>query len=219
MAYETVAQLKEEVLAKCQDASFVTDIIVRYLNQAMKDISGRVQLPALESSSTVTTSTTLYYVAMPSNFQRNLYACHSDTNDTWIPVYASLADLERRFATLDSAGRVQGVALQGSNIYYQRCPSMAETLKVYYLKQPTALTSASTPNELPESFSRDLLVNYALKHVFLVKAARDDRFTAFADAYDTAFNQAMDALTLSIGPERKTPTPIVDEMGLEGYLY
>lgn len=219
MAYETVTELKEEVLARCRDASFVTANIVRYLNQAMKEISGLVQLPALETSSTVTTSTTLYYVSMPTGYQRNLYACHSDTNHTWIPIYASLPDLERRFSQLDTAGRVQGVAVQGSNIHYQRCPSTAETLKLYYLKNPTALTSASSPNELPEPFSRDLLVNFCLSQIFMVKAERDPKFVDMAGKYSRLYAEKLDGLLMAYGPERKVPTSVPDEMGLDGYLY
>jgi len=175
-----------------------------------------VQLPALESDDAVTTSTTEYFVAMPTDYQRKLYACYSETYLVWIPVYESLVDLERRFTNiLNQTGRVVAVAPMGDYLVYQRCPSSPETLHVFYMAKPTVITSSSTPSELPESLSRPLLTNYCLKEIFSIKSLRDEKFQKFADLYTQNFNENMAALKNLIGPERRPAITPPDEMGLD----
>jgi hypothetical protein len=181
----------------------------------MKEISGRVQLPALDSTDTVTTSITLYSVALPTTFQRNLYKCHNDTQNRWVKVYDNLSDLERHYAVLTQTGYISGVATEGANLHYQRIPSSAEVLKLYFLKQPTVLTSTSTPNELPDEFSRSLLIDYTLKEIFLVKSMRDPNFLKMFDMFNTMFEGELTKLDRRLGPERRPPVDTTDEMGLD----
>ncbi len=214
MAYDTVSTLKAEILAKCQDAAFGPKV-VEYLNDCMREVSGRVQLPSLLSSSHVHTSTTLAYVSMPTDFQRNLYKCFSNTNSRWIKVYDSLADLHSRFSTLDQGGAVSGVVEQGGTLYYQRLPGTAEQLDLYYLKIPTVITASSTPGEIPEEFSKPLFVSYALKEIFLVKAIREQGMADAATLYQQRFEQELGKLISRLGPERRPAVGVNDEMNLD----
>ena len=214
MSYDTVTTLKADILARCQDAAFGPKV-VEYLNDCMRELSGRAQLPALLSSGSLTTSTSYSYISMPTNFQRKLYKCYSSTNDRWIKVYDSLSDLHSRFSVLDQGGAVCGVVEQGGTLYYQRRPSTAESLDVYYLKDPTAITASSSPSEIPEEFSKPLFTTYALKEIFLVKSVRDANMASFAQMYTNRFEQEMAKLIARLGPELRPAETVQDEMNLD----
>lgn len=212
---ETVTELRDEILAQCQDSSFTSTRILRYLNDCVKHVSSVVQLPALEDSDTVTTDTSLAYKAMPADYQRHLYKCHSDTHNRWVKIYESLPMLDMRFTDLTTAGDVVGVTVQGSNLHYRRIPSSAETLRLYFLKKPTTLTTASTVSDIPESFVRGLMVNFTLREIFKVKGARDGAFLENANLYGKIFGDELNRLQMFLGAERKPPVDVPDELGLD----
>ena len=66
------------------------------------------------------------------------------------------------FSRLDLAGRVIGVAVYGSRLYFQRIPSTIETLRISFYEQPTAMTlTTSTPDCLPDHLATQLLLSYS----------------------------------------------------------
>ena len=213
MASETVSQLKDEILARCQDSSVSLSRVIRYLNDCQKYVSSIVQLPLLETTGTVTTPAAANSVAMPADYQRKLYKCNTATNNRWVKVFESKADLDRRFSDTDLTGNIVGVAVQGSSLHYQR--RAVETLTLYYLKQPTALTGLSSQTTcIPEPFVRGLMVNFALKEIFAIKAMRQPEAQTFHDLYTNNFNEEMARLKDHLGPERIPPIDAPDEMGL-----
>lgn len=211
MAHETVTELRDEILAKSQDSSFTLAHIIRYLNQGLQEVSARVQLPALVAidGTTITTSASLNYVALPTNFQRNLYKCHSLTRNADVKIYPSPAALDKLFADVDESGSVYGVAEYGSYIYYQK--RAAESLQIYYLKEPTLLTAGtSQPTDLPMEHVRGLLVNYALKEIFMNK-----REFQVADVYRKLYESEISMLETRLGAERKPTTEVEDVLNLD----
>jgi hypothetical protein len=213
LSIETVSQLKDEILARCQDSSFTFARILRYLNDCQKHVSSLVQLPNLEATGTVTTSSSVNYVSMPTDYQRKLYKCNSSTNNRWIKVYESKAAMDRFFSDTDLSGSIVAVTVQGSQLHYQRRSS--EELTLYYLKKPTDLTGENSQTEcIPEPFVRGLMVNFALKEIFSIKSVRTPEAKEFHDLYSTNFNEEMDRLREYLGPERQAPIEVPDEMGL-----
>lgn len=213
MSIETVSQLKDEILAKCQDSSFSTSRIIRYLNDCQKYVSSIVQLPRLETTGTVTTSSSANYVSMPTDYQRKLYKAHSTTHNRWIKVYVSKSDMDRFFPDIDQSGAIKAVAVQGRYLHYQK--RAEESLTLYYLKQPTELTELnSQPDSVPEEFVRGLMVNFTLKEIFAIKAQRQPEAVQFHNLYQTNFTEEMARLKEHLGPERTAPIEAPDAMGL-----
>jgi hypothetical protein len=214
MAHATVSELRDEILAKSRDSSYTLAHIIRYLNQGLQAVSTRVQLPALIAvdGSTITTSSSANYVALPTNFQRNLYKAHSTTNNRDLKVFNSPAALDKLFTDLDLTGDLVGVAEYGAYLYYQK--RSAEVVQIYYMKEPTLLTLASSqPTDIPEEHVRGLLVSYALKEIFMNRKEYDQ-----ADVYRKEFEGEIGRLEARIGPERRPSVSVDDVLNLD-YLY
>lgn len=159
------------------------------------------------------------YVPLPSNYQKNLFKCYSDTRNRWVHVYGSLRLLLREFSYVDRSGAVRGVAVRGSNLHYQLIPSSPETLYIYYYRKPTDMSDDDdTPDGIPESYHEDLLINFALKWIYSeIEDGIEGRKvnTAF---HQGEFDKAFAKLSAFLGPEDKEPYEVTDELGLEGYL-
>jgi len=132
-----------------QDSIFTSERILDYLNQAQRQIAGGMlimypdktqvissPLPDLSTNSELTTSTTLPYISMPSDYGRNLFFLVSSTNELEIILCDSYAELLRMYPNLDNTSRVVAAAVSGKLLYSQGYPSTAETLVAYYHRLP-----------------------------------------------------------------------------------
>jgi len=216
---ETQTTLLAEVDRIIQDDSYTEAIQLSFLNQAMQDVAGLVLLPELETSSAVSTSITLSYVALPSNYQRNLFDCYNSTRSWHIKIYGSLVLLNRNFQQLDQAGSIQGVAIRGTNLHYQRIPSTSESLTLFYYRPPVDMASGATePDGIPQHLARPLLVHGACKGIYS-EIEEDIKGKKVNTLYhEGEYNKALAKLIAFVGPEAKAPVDIQDELALEGYL-
>ena len=216
---ETQTTLLAEVDRIIQDDSYTEAIQLSFLNQAMQDVAGLVLLPDLETSSAVTTSTTLSYVAMPSDYQRNLFDCYNSTRSWHVEIKGSFRLLTRMFQQLDQAGSIQGVAVRGTNLHYQRIPSTAESLTLYYYRPPVDMASGATePDGIPQHLARPLLVHGACKGIY-GEIEEDIKGNKVNTLYhETEYTKALGKLIAFVGPENRAPIEIQDELGLESYL-
>jgi hypothetical protein len=134
----TQANLITDLTRIIQDDSYDSTEQLAFLNQAIQEIAGdpEVLLPDLETEAEVTTDTSNPYVALPSNYQKNLFYVYNATKYWEVAIRASLGDLIRRFHKLDQGGTITGVAIRGKYLHYQRIPSSAETLELRYYRKP-----------------------------------------------------------------------------------
>jgi len=132
-----------------QDTTFSSARILQYLNQGQRQIAGGIflqypdrtqlissPLPELETDDDLTTSTTVPYIDLPSDFGRALVALVSATNELRIEVLGSLTELLSYYPELDNTNRVTLAAVRGKRLYYQGYPSTAETLTAFYYRNP-----------------------------------------------------------------------------------
>jgi len=168
MALPTVQDLIDEIDEDLNDDSFSTAKKLTVLNDVQREIATDNDLPALALNTTVATSLTLSYVAMPAGFQKKLYKVYSVTEKQDVRILPSLADLHAEYvASIDQSGAVEGVALFGSKLHYQHIPTGAETLRLFYYGIPTEMTEMDdTPTALPEPLAKDLLLHGALFKLF-----------------------------------------------------
>ena len=132
-----------------QDSAFTSARILDYLNQGIRQIAGGVMirypdgtqvfsspLPLLSTVSSLTTSTSLAYIDLPSDFGRNLYVLVSSTNEVQITIEPSFAHFMMMYPNLDSTNQVVCACIRGRLLFYQGYPSTAETLVPYYYRTP-----------------------------------------------------------------------------------
>jgi len=299
VAHETVAELTTEIIGRVQDPSFTSARILRYLNQAMKEIAGhpRVLLPELSTSADRSTDTALAYVDMPSDYQKKLYYAHSLTLNREVKVYGSYPQLLKNLSVIDQAGRVIGIAVRGSYLWYQRIPtasctltaetisftetgsiiadsakvlystgfragdiltisgstsndgtytmvsvesdgtqlvvsedltdevageeitiSCGEKLRLHYYKKPTTLSASQDPDELPEHFCRDLLVNFVCGEIFKIKAMANAAYITAKNEYQSYYGESLAKLIAYLGPEEDLAASIGDDSEFDSYL-
>lgn len=145
----TQAKLIEGVKEIIQDTAFTSARILDYLNQGVRQIAGGMllvypdgtqvlssPLPDLSTNSELTTSITLPYISMPTDYGRNLFFLVSSTNELEIVLYESYADFMKDYANLDSTSKVLAAVVRGKLLYYQGYPGTAETLVAYYHRTP-----------------------------------------------------------------------------------
>ncbi len=143
------ANLIKGVKEIIQDTTFGSDRILDYLNQGQRQIAGGIfmrypdrtqvissPLPDLSVNSELTTSTSLAYISMPSDYGRNLFFLVSSTNELEIELYDSYTELLRIYPNLDDTNRVVAAAVRGKLLFYQGYPGTAETLVAYYHRNP-----------------------------------------------------------------------------------
>lgn len=156
--------LQDEVYIGLKDASSeVIDRIPMMINQARNEISAEVELPALRVLSSLNTIPGQAWVALPTgNAQRLLFVGTSSGRIS--AVDGGLVDLLSVYPALDQVSAVEYVALEGSVLYYQGSPAVAQALIIYYTTFPTAMSNSSDqPTELPEPLQRGLILHKTLE--------------------------------------------------------
>lgn len=156
--------LQDEVYIGLKDSSQeVIDRIPDMINQARNEIAAEVELPALRVLSSLNTIPGQAWVALPSgNAQRLLFIGTSSGRIS--VVEGGLVDLLSVYPLLDQVSDVEYVALEGSVIYYQGSPAVAQAMVVYYTVFPTPMSAAGDqPTELPEPLQRGLILHKTLE--------------------------------------------------------
>jgi len=211
----TAKALIAEVRRIVQDSSYGDSTILGFLNQAINEVAGdpRVLLNDLEDQEDVTTSTTLSYVALPSDYQKNLFRCYNASKYWPVKVYASLDALYNMFTRLDTGGAIDGVTVVGANLHYQRIPSATETLQLHFYREPTDMDALSdTPDGIPSHLQKPLLVNYAAMEIYS-EIEQDIQGKKVNTAYyQVKFAEAMVKLIGFIGPVATKPIHIGEEI-------
>ncbi len=157
------------------------DITAR-INAAVTSIAGGLRMPdgqfsppmpGLFDTDTVTTSTSLPYVSLPSDYQRSVVlVADSNGNQIYGPKGGGY-DAFRMFLrqspdkALDQAGSISMVCVNGSRLYYQGIPSAAKTLTVHFYRTPEDMSEgADTPDGLPSHLSERLITHFVCKEIY-----------------------------------------------------
>jgi len=218
----TLLELTNLVSTIIDDKSLDADI-PEYLNQGINEIAAGMSstlgsfatppLPELFTIETKDTSTSAAFVAMPTTFQRNLQFV-ADSSGREIDIYDSMIEFAQDYPLMDKTGRVDAVVEQGGNLYYQRIPDEAETLTLHFYRLPVEMSdNTDTPDGIPLTLQRPLLVNYAAWKLYELIEDPTAGEGANVARYMSLFSQALQTLerripadarsfsTLSIGME------------------
>ena len=173
----TFSELKSKADVLVADPS-LTASLGGFINQGVSEIAGGMPslldgienpipnaltppLPELFTIGTVTTSTTVAFVAMPTNFHRDLQLVVSPTGSE-IDIAHSFIEFAETYPLLNKAGRISEAIEHGRKLYYQGIPTSAETLTLHYYRKPVDMVAdADVPDGIPSHLQISLLVNFA----------------------------------------------------------
>lgn len=215
-----VAQtLAEKVAVKVDDRSYTYDTILNKLNTGLRWIAGKYLLPDLETFEDIETDPGVSHVPLPRDYQRNLRWAHSVTHNRPTKIYPSTVHLFRWFSMLDQTGRIIGIAIKGRDLYYQRIPAAAETIRLNYWRYPERIDMRTEKVDcLPEHLVEALLVNYVCRDIFSEIEDGLEEEKVNTKHYAIMFTAALKDLSDFLGPEKRIPVDIPTEIDWEAYF-
>lgn len=164
-----------------QDSAYYATATAR-INAAVTAIAGGLRLPDgrfspplpdLFDTDTVTTSTSLAYVSLPSDYQRSLImVADSNGNQLYGPkgggYYTFRLFLKQSpDKALNQSGAISTVCVNGSDLYYQGIPSAAKTLTVHFYRAPIAMSEDDDESDgLPDHLAERLIKHYVCKEIY-----------------------------------------------------
>lgn len=155
-------EIRTEIENLIQDASFVSDTINTYINLAILYTGANTDIPELKRIDTVDTVLSQAYTSLNSltgGFSGKLRRV-KDTDGNSMEIVSDLALLMDAFPTMVEEGEVEIVALEGSTLWYQKIPTIVETLTCLYFRDPAILSADSeSPSDFPEHLHRKLFVH------------------------------------------------------------
>jgi hypothetical protein len=156
------SQLQQELKDIVMDQSpKILLMIPALINEAVQNIAEEVKFPELKQVTSVTTSTSLAYVNMPTGFSSRLkYAGNADGEYKLLD--GGVEELIRLYPTLAETGDIKHLALEGSVLYYQPIPTIATVITcIGYHRPATLVGDADTPSFIPDWLHREAIVNAA----------------------------------------------------------
>jgi len=207
----TLSDLRVLVANIIQDTSFNID---EYLNRGVNEIAGGMTsnfgnlitppLPNLFKIDTVLTSISAAYVSMPATFQRKLQFVANSSGQE-IEIYNSMIEFAQDHPLLDGSGTVQAVIEKGGNLYYQKIPSVAETLTLHFFRKPVDMTdSDDVPDGIPLHLQVPLLVNYACYKIYELIEDDINNVAPNTMKYKAFFQEALKTLELSLPVDERS---------------
>ena len=203
----TFAELRTYVEQIIQDTS-LNSMIGTYLNQGVIEIAGGMQsalgdwitppLPELLTIDTITTDTSLAYVSMPTNFQRELQFV-ANPNGAEIDIEENFILFSETYPLLDQSGSVSAVIEKGNKLYYQGIPTSETDLTIHYYRYPVEMDNITDePDGIPKHLQRSLLVNYTAWKIFELIEDGIDGPGSNTERYRNLFFQALKVLELTV---------------------
>lgn len=205
------------------DASDI--VITTRINNAVNEIAGGIllsdgnispPLPQLFESAVVATSTSLPYVALPSNYQRNLFKVSSSAGVLIPPPYGCDYYSFKMFLNglsnllMSEVSAVVKACVKGLKLYYQGIPAESVNLSLMYYRKPVVMVNPTdSVDGIPDQFQVRLIKHYIGRQLANEMV---DGTEKIANYHTTEFDRAMLDLVEFIGVDgsptamRKKPT-------------
>jgi len=155
-------EIRTEIENIIQDDSYTGETVDGYINQCLIYAGAQVDIPELKRIDVVDTVLSQAYVALTGltgGFSGKLRRVKNAAGDP-ITIHARLELLMDAHPTMVEVGDVEGTALEGSTLWYQKIPAIVETLTCLYFRDPAKLTAdGAIPSDFPEHLHRGLFVH------------------------------------------------------------
>jgi hypothetical protein len=212
----TLTTLLSVIQGILQDPAYTDVTITGNINVAIQNIAAGIRmpdgtisppLPDLYAYGVVNTVTSLPYVSLPANYQRNADKIYdSGFNQIAHPRGGDYYSFKRFLGQVNNlnlaeTGAIYQVCIKGSKIYYQGIPTTSTPLGLHYYRKPTVLTlDGDVPEGIPSHLQIALIKHYCLKEIMGEKIEDGQDNTGIGTKYHTAkFYENMIALCDFIG--------------------
>ena len=213
----TVDEIIADVVDIIKDDSYSSSDVLRRMNKCLTLIARELAISDYEAVATVVTDVISNTVTLPPDFHFNLFDCRSDTHNRQIRVLDSRRLIDRQLYRLDTGGSVFLVAQSGRNLYYQRRPAVAETLRLFYYRIPDQLVEGGEmPVYIPLDMQESLFTNFACWELFsrIEDGVEGDKINTIH--YKKEFYEALGEAVVFFKPEPKSPRGFGDELHMNG---
>ena len=219
----TLLELQAKVSDIIQDVSLESRI-PEYLRRGVSEIAGGMlsglgsfvtpPLPELFSIATVETVIDTPLVPMPVTFQRDLQFA-VDSIGREITLYDSMIEFSQDYPLLNKVGRVDAAVEKGRVLYYQRIPTVAETLTLHFYRLPVGMSdNDDTPDGIPLHLQIPLLVNHAAWKMFELIDDPVLGESVSVTLYKRLFAEALHNLELSIPVDARSFSTLSASLGV-----
>jgi hypothetical protein len=178
----TLSSLVSSIEGVIQDPAYTGEVLIDMINDVISEISAGIRmpngeisppLPDLQAYDTVTTSVTLPYVSLPSDYQRKVTHIVDDTKSrisspnggsyyAFSKFISQCSDMD-----LSEQGEIYVVAIKGNRIYYQGIPTAAKVIGIHYYRKASTLTlEGDTVEGIPEHLAKNLIKHGVIKDIY-----------------------------------------------------
>ena len=152
-----LSQLKDEVTIVLSDTSFASSLS-GWINDSIGQIIDDANVPGFKEMLTVNTVISQAYTTLGATCDgRILYAGNSTAE-----LSGGLVTLEhmlKMYPSMDEAGDVEYIAVEGSTMYYQGIPTVATPLTLLHRRKPVVMVEdADEPEGIPEHLHLSVIV-------------------------------------------------------------
>ena len=215
----TGSALAERVQSIIDDPSFDEDRILVFINEGLFNTAALVDIPDLAELATVDTLVDADSVSLPDSYMRDVTRVESVTNEVTVStpgrVYEYLK-FRRRHPVATEGERVTDIAVRKKQLHYYPTPTVAETLQLTFLMNPTDITLSTEPDCLPAHLHVALLASYAAKIIFEMIEDGVEGKQVNVDRQETKYQLALAALASYVGTSDSEPVFIADEDNYSG---
>lgn len=158
-----LSELTKKVQNAVQDTSVASlEATTDWLNNALNDAAGRVDMGFFRDSATVLTVLGQAFTTIPATYSHNLFFAANVTQKVQITVKNALTEILRAHPLLDKVGAVEVVVIEGGKLWYHGIPTTVETLTLRFYRKPAALIlTRDVPEGIPAHLHEMVLVSYA----------------------------------------------------------
>jgi hypothetical protein len=197
----TLASIIFSLQSILQDAAYTEPILTEQINGAVANIAAGIRMPNGETSpplpdlytyASVSTSTTLPYVLLPTNYQRAVFNIYDDTMYRILAPrggdYYAFSKFLKQVNKLDFSeqGAVYMACIKGSKLYYQGIPSSPYVMGLHYYRKPTLLAAqGDVPECIPDHLQASIIKHYVIKDLFGEKIEDGQDNTGIGTKYHT----------------------------------
>jgi len=156
-------ELIEEVIDVVDDDDYMdSEVILKYLNQAQRNIADNLYLPDLEDGfDTIDTLVDGHTVPLPETYHKGLYLARAADVD--FDIYHDIKSMVMNRGSFNiEHGDLECVCARRTDIIYQNVPEVITVVNLFFYRLPVAMTESTS--SFPDGVSGNDDFDWALIH-------------------------------------------------------
>jgi len=150
-------QLQDEVTLTLQDTSFASKL-PNWINDSVGQIIDDANVPGFKELLSVDTVISQAYTTLGATCDGRILYVGTSTGEL-IGGVVTLEHMLKMYPSMDNAGDVEYVVIEGNTMYYQNIPAVATTLTVLHRRKPVVMVEDNDePEGIPEHLQLEVIV-------------------------------------------------------------